>query len=53
MEIGDKIILTGNDGNEKKYEVYKKFEVIETDLRAISQETDGQIELTLITCSKM
>lgn len=52
LEIGDKIILTGNDGNEKKYEVYKKFEVIETDLRAISQETDGQTELTLITCTK-
>ena len=52
LDIDDEIILTANNGTEKVYKVYEKFEVVETDLSDTSQETNGQIELTLITCTK-
>lgn len=52
LDIDDEIILTSNNGTEKLYKVYEKFEVIETDLSDTNQETNGQIELTLITCTK-
>ena len=32
------------------YKVYDKYIVDETDMRCTSQETNGKIELTLITC---
>jgi len=34
------------------YKVYDKYIVDETDMNCISQETNGKIELTLITCEK-
>ncbi len=52
LDIDDEIILTSNDGTEKVYKVYEKFEVVETDLSDTNQNTNGQIELTLITCTK-
>lgn len=52
LDIDDEIILISNAGDKKIYKVYEKFEVIETDLSPISQDTNGQIELTLITCTK-
>lgn len=52
LEIDDEIILTGNDGKQITYKVYDKYEVRETDLSDTNQETDGEIELTLITCTK-
>ena len=32
------------------YKVYDKYIVDETDMRCTEQETNGKIELTLITC---
>ena len=50
MEKGDNVILLSSKGNELRYKVYDKYVVDETDMSCTSQETDGKIELTLITC---
>lgn len=50
MSIGDNIFLVSNTGNAQKYKVYDIYIVDETDLSCTNQETNGKIELTLITC---
>jgi len=52
LEKGDSIFLLSSNGNEQMYKVYDKYIVDETDMRCTSQETNGKIELTLITCDK-
>ena len=52
LEVGDELVLKNNSGLEKKYIVYDKYEVLETDLSPTNQETNGKIEMTLITCTK-
>lgn len=47
---GDSIFLLSSRGDAKIYRVYDKYIVDATDTRCISQETNGNIELTLITC---
>lgn len=51
LEIGDKVQLTDKQNNKLMYKVYDKFEIYEDDLSVTSQDTDGKIELTLITCT--
>lgn len=51
LDIGDKVYLTPNKGNEMMYLVYDKYEIEETDMECTSQDTNGNIELTLITCT--
>lgn len=51
LEIGDKVQLTDKQNNKLMYKVYNKFEIYENDLSVTSQDTDGKIELTLITCT--
>lgn len=43
--------MTTNRGNEMSYLVYNKFEIEETDMECTDQDTNGNIELTLITCT--
>ena len=50
LEKGDNVFLISSKGNSKIYEVYNKYLVDETDMSCTSQETNGNIELTLITC---
>lgn len=50
LTIGDNIFLLSSKGNAQMYKVYDIYIVDETDLSCISQETNGKIELTLITC---
>ena len=50
LEKGDNIFLLSSKGNEQKYKVYDIYIVDETDMSCTSQETNGKIELTLITC---
>ncbi len=50
MAIGDNIFLVSNTGSAQKYKVYDIYIVDETDLACTNQETNGKIELTLITC---
>lgn len=51
LEIGDTIILLDNENGEMIYEVYDVYKVKPDETEALSQKTDGAIELTLITCS--
>lgn len=51
LEIGDKVQLSDKQNNKLMYKVYDKFEVYEDDLSVTNQNTDGKIELTLITCT--
>ncbi len=48
---GDNIFVTSIDGNVRMYKVYDKYIIDATDMRCTNQETNGQIELTLITCA--
>ncbi len=50
LKNGDNVFLIPYKGNAEIYKVYDKYIVDETDMRCISQDTNGKIELTLITC---
>ena len=50
LTIRDNIFLLSSKGNAQMYKVYDIYIVDETDLSCTSQETNGKIELTLITC---
>lgn len=52
LEKGDNIVLLSSKGNAQMYKVYDIYIVDETDMSCTSQETNGKIELTLITCDK-
>lgn len=47
---GDIVFLLSSKGNAQMYKVYDRYIVDETDMSCTSQETNGKIELTLITC---
>lgn len=51
LEVGDKIIITDTYSREITYEVYKIYKVNPTDTSCLSQETNGEREVTLITCT--
>lgn len=51
LNIGDKVYLTPNKGKDMIYLVYDKYEITENDMECTSQDTNGNIELTLITCA--
>lgn len=51
LEIGDKIYLTDAIFGKMEYEIYDKDIVNPKDISCLSQETDGKVELTLITCT--
>ena len=52
LENNDKINLLDNKGKRVSYLVYDKYEVAETDLSCTEQNTNGEREVTLITCTK-
>ncbi len=53
--IGDKVQITDlkSDGNSRTitYEIYSKYIVVPEDVSCLDQETKGQKEITLITCT--
>ena len=51
LEKGDKIILTDIYGRNLEYYVYDKFQTNPRDTSCLSQDTDYDRELTLITCT--
>ena len=51
LEIGDKIILTDTYGDNIIYEVYKNYQTDPKDVSSLSQETMGEREITMITCT--
>ena len=48
---GDIIEITDSSGKTLRYSVYNKYEVVPEDLSCTSQLTNGQREITLITCT--
>lgn len=51
LEIGDEIFLTDKFKGTMEYKIYNKEIVNPRDVSCLSQETDGKVELTLITCT--
>ena len=49
--VGDEVSLTDLSGNKVIYEVYNRYVVDPTDVSCTSQITNGQREITLITCT--
>ncbi len=51
LEIDDKVFIKSNSGKVLTYLVYDIFEVDESNFDCTSQNTNGNIEATLITCT--
>lgn len=51
LNIGDKLTLTDNKYGTVEYEVFDKYKVLPTQTSILSQETNGERQITLITCS--
>ena len=51
LNIGDKIYITGNDGNKVTYTIYNKFETTPEDTSFYQRDTGGKAEVTLSTCT--
>ena len=51
LEKGDKIFLLDNKHGQGTYQIYDIYKVKPSETQVLSQETNGETELTLITCS--
>lgn len=51
LEKGDKIVLTNTYGKSITYEVYENYQTDPKDVSSLSQETMGEREITMITCT--
>ena len=51
LKLGDEIYLSDNKNGKIKYKVYDVYKAKPTDNTPLAQETNGQVEITLITCS--
>lgn len=51
LDINDQVNLTSKDGKQMSYTIYAMYEVNENDLSCTEQNTNGNIEATLITCT--
>lgn len=51
LEIGDSIFVTDTNGNKIEYLVYDKYKVYPKETECLSQNTEGEREVTLITCT--
>ena len=51
LKIKDEIYLTDTNGNKEKYSIYDIYTVLPNETGCLSQKTDGNTELTLITCT--
>ncbi len=50
LKEGDKIYITDMQGNKLEYTIYSKYYTPESDTSYITRQTDGKIEVTLVTC---
>lgn len=53
LNIGDIINIYDLTGNKVKYSIYNKYETDYNDLSCTSQDTNGNKEITLITCNNI
>lgn len=51
LKINDEIYLIDTNSNKEKYSIYDIYTVLPNETRCLSQKTDGNTELTLITCT--
>lgn len=51
VEVNDRIYLTDNNGNKIEYGVYEIYKVYPEEVECLSQDTKGEREVTLITCT--
>lgn len=51
LEIGDSIFVIDTNGNKIEYLVYDKYKVYPKETECLSQNTEGEREVTLITCT--
>lgn len=51
LEKGDKIVLTSPNGKSITYEVYENYQTDPKDVSSLSQDTGGEREITMITCT--
>ena len=51
LSNGDKIYITGLDGNTVTYVIYSVFETTQNDTEFYNRDTDGAMEITLSTCT--
>ena len=51
LKLGDEIYLSDNKNGKIKYKVYDVYKAKPTDNTPLEQDTNGQVEITLITCS--
>ena len=51
LEIGDEFTLTDNWHGEVCYTIYDKYKAMPAQTQSLSQKTNGEKEITLITCS--
>ena len=51
LENGDKIYITGNDGQKVTYEIYNKYETSTSDSEYMNRDTKGKREISLTSCT--
>ena len=51
ISIGDTINVTDSFNNSNTFSVYEKYEITSSDTSCTSQNTNGQKEITLVTCN--
>ena len=51
LEKGDKIYITGTDGQKVEYEIYNKYETSTSDSDYMNRDTNGKREISLTTCT--
>ena len=51
LQNGDKIYITGNDGQKVTYEIYNKYETSTSDSEYMNRDTKGKREISLTTCT--
>ncbi|MBR3255200.1 MAG: sortase [Clostridia bacterium] len=51
LNSDDKVYIKDNDGNEKSYTIYSKFETTPEDTSFYQRDTNGKAEITLSTCT--
>ncbi len=51
LEVGNKFTISDNTIGKVEYEIYDIYNVLPEDVSPLSQETNGEREVTLITCT--
>ena len=51
LNVGDNLFIIDNNIGRIEYEIYNIYKVLPDDVGCLSQETNGEKEVTLITCT--